>query len=164
MAYALQSMLRIRSMREDRAGKELIAARHERDAAQVELAKRTEKLEEYGRTKEERRDRVFDTIMQRVVSREDIDRVKDAVSRIDEEGILLQEGVSKAQQALEEREKEEDKAHVRFVIATKNHLKIKQHREIWEAEEQKLQERQQEAELEEFAGRRLSNDDYDDFE
>jgi len=164
MAYALQSMLRIRSMREDRAGKELIAARHERDAAQVELAKRTEKLEEYAQTKEERRDRVFDTIMQRVVSRDDIDRVKDAVSRIDEEGILLQESVSQAKQTLEEREKEEDKAHTRFVIATKNHLKIKQHREVWEAEEQKLQERQQDAEMEEFAGRRMNNDDFDDFE
>ena len=44
MAYALESMLRIRVMREDRAGKDLVAARHAREVAQVELDTRKRKL------------------------------------------------------------------------------------------------------------------------
>ena len=78
MAYALESMLRIRVMREDRAGKDLVAARHAREVAQVELDARKRKLDAYAQTKEERRDKVFDTILGRPVPRDEIDRVRAA--------------------------------------------------------------------------------------
>lgn len=164
MAYALESMLRIRVMREDRAGKDLVSARHAREVAQVELDSRKRKLEAYAQTKEERRDRVFDTILGRPVPRDEIDRVRTAISQIDEEGVLLTDGVTRAKADLETREQEAEKAHGRFVAAVKERAKVSQHREIWAEEERRMQEMRADAEMEEFTGRKMTDDDSDDFD
>ena len=164
MAYALESMLRIRVMREDRAGEDLVAARHAREAAQTELDARKRKLHAYAQTKEERRDRVFDTIIGRPVPRDEIDRVRTAISQIDEEGVLLTDGVRRAEADLETKEQETDKAHGRFVAAVKERAKVSQHREIWMEEDRRMQELRADAEMEEFTGRKMTDDDSDDFD
>ncbi|MBE6396561.1 MAG: hypothetical protein E7046_06125, partial [Lentisphaerae bacterium] len=87
MAYALQSMLRIRTMREDRAATELTAARREVVRAQDVLAQRRNDLAEFESTKESRRDRIFDAVIGRAVSMDDLDLAREGVARIDEEGM-----------------------------------------------------------------------------
>ena len=164
MAYALESMLRIRVMREDRAGKDLVAARHAREVAQTELDARKQKLHAYAQTKEERRDKVFDTILGRPVPRDEIDRVRSAISQIDEEGVLLTDGVHRAEADLEAKGQEADKAHGRFIAAVKERAKVSQHREIWAEEERRMQELRADAEMEEFTGRKMTDDDSDDFD
>ncbi len=164
MAYALESMLRIRVMREDRAGKDLVTARHAREVAQVELDARKRKLDAYAQTKEERRDKVFDTIMGRPVPRDEIDRVRTAISQIDEEGVLLTDGVHRAEADLETKEQETEKAHGRFIAAVKERAKVSQHREIWMEEDRRMQELRADAEMEEFTGRKMTDDDSDDFD
>ena len=62
MAYVLQSMLRIRAMREDRAATELTAARLEVSRAQERLLQRKSDLEKYEATKEARRNRIFEAV------------------------------------------------------------------------------------------------------
>ena len=164
MAYALESMLRFRVMREDRAGKDLVAARHAREVAQVELDARKRKLDDYAQTKDERRDRVFETILMRPVPRDEIDRVRSAISQIDEEGVLLTDGVRRAEADLETMELETDKAHGRFVAAVKERAKVSQHKEIWMEEDRRMQELRADAEMEEFTGRKMTDDDSDDFD
>ena len=164
MAYALESMLRIRVMREDRAGKDLVAARHAREMAQVELEARKQKLSDYAQTKDERRDRVFETILMRPVPRDEIDRVRSAISQIDEEGVLLTDGVRRAEADLEEKGQEADKAHGRFIAAVKERAKVSQHKEIWAEEDRRMQELRADAEMEEFTGRKMTDDDSDDFD
>ena len=164
MAYALESMLRIRVMREERAGKDLVAARHAREMAQVELEARKQKLSDYAQTKDERRDRVFETILMRPVPRDEIDRVRSAISQIDEEGVLLTDGVRRAEADLEAKGQEADKAHGRFIAAVKERAKVSQHREIWAEEERRMQELRADAEMEEFTGRKMTDDDSDDFD
>ena len=164
MAYALESMLRIRVMREDRAGKDLVTARHAREMAQVELEMRKRRLSDYDQTKEERRDKVFETIMMRPVPRDEIDRVRSAISQIDEEGVLLTDGVHRAEADLEAKEQEADKAHGRFVVAVKERVKVSQHKEIWAEEDRRMQELRADAEMEEFTGRKMTDDDSDDFD
>ena len=164
MAYALESMLRIRVMREDRAGKDLVAARHAREMAQVELEARKQKLSDYAQTKDERRDRVFETILMRPVPRDEIDCVRSAISQIDEEGVLLTDGVRRAEADLEAKGQEAEKAHGRFIAAVKERAKVSQHREIWAEEERRMQEMRADAEMEEFTGRKMTDDDSDDFD
>ena len=161
---AVNGMLRIRVMREDRAGKDLVAARHAREVAQVELDARKRKLDDYAQTKDERRDRVFETILMRPVPRDEIDRVRSAISQIDEEGVLLTDGVRRAEAELEAKEQEADKAHGRFIAAVKERAKVSQHREIWAEEERRMQELRADAEMEEFTGRKMTDDDSDDFD
>ena len=164
MAYVLESMLRIREMREDRAGKELVAARHARDTAVAERTACRERVQQYAQTKEERRDSVFATILNRPVPRSEIDLVNQAIASIDEEGVLLNDALHRAEAAVEERNAEAEKAHGRYVVSVKEHAKVTQHKAIWEEAERREQEQRADAEMEEFTGRRLTDDDADDLD
>ena len=161
MAYALQSMLKIRGMREDRAQTELAGARVARVAAEKVYDQKREEHEEFAKTKEERRDRLFDTVMGRPVKMEELDSVRSAVTRIDEEDMLLLEAEHKAKDELEAKDKEVETARVRFVAASKNLMKIQEHRKVWAEQDKKEQEYKEDSEMEEFTGRKMISDDDD---
>ena len=154
MPYALQPLLRIRTMREDRASGELVAARHALAVAEEGLAARQRELEEYEKTKEERRDRIYDAIIGRPVSREQIDLANEGVSRIDEEGVLKADNVKRAEHEVEEKEAAKDQARANLNLAIKNRMKIDEHRAVWLAEDAKEQEARAEGELEDFTVRK----------
>ena len=158
MAYALQSMLRIRAMREDRAATELTAARREVSRAQERLTQRKRDLEEYEATKEARRDRIYEAVIGRAVSMEDLDLAREGVARIDEEGILKADNVVQAEADLQKCRNNAETSRQAFVSASKNRMKITEHRSIWEAEEAAEAERRSEMELEDFTGKKVVDD------
>ena len=158
MAYALQSMLRIRTMREDRAATELTAARREVARAQAALERRRCALAEYEATKEERRDRIYEAVLGRAVSMDDLDRAREGVSRIDEEGSIKADNVVQAEAELKKCRDNAEASRLAFVSASKNRMKITEHRAIWETEEAEAMERRQEAELEDFTGKKVADD------
>ena len=164
MAYALNDMLKIRAMREDRAGTELTGARRARAAAERVRDERAETRRRFDATKDERRERVYDAVMGRVVSMDDLDRARAAVTRIDEEAMLLAEAERHAQDELAKRDRAAEAAHVRFVAASRKKAKIDQHRLAWEQEDRRMQEMRADAEMDEFTGRRMTADDDDSFD
>lgn len=164
MAYALESMLKIRAMREDRAGTELTGARRARSAAERVLAEKTDARVRFESTKDARRDKLYAAVIGQVVSMDDLDRVRAAVTTIDEEGVLLAEAESRAQTEFDKKDQSAAAAKVRFTLAVKNKAKIDQHRLAWEEEDRKQQEMQADAEMEEFTGRRMVSDDDDSFD
>lgn len=152
-------MLSIRAMREDRAAGDLTRARRARaEAERARDEKRKTRLK-FEETKEERRDRIFETVIGRAVSREDLDRTREAVRAIDEEGLLLLEDERKAETTVEERTKQAQEAHAQYIVAEKNKEKIVIHKGIWEEEDRLERERAEDLELEEFTGRREESDD-----
>ena len=159
MGYALQSLLRIRLMREDRASGELTAARQAVAAARDALAAREHDLDEFNRTCEERRDRIYSTVIGRVVTREQLDLAKEGVSRIDEEGTLKADNVVRARSDLKTREDAAATARENFIFASKNRMKIDEHKAEWVAREAREQEARAEGELEDFTGRKQNLDD-----
>lgn len=159
MAYALQSLLRIRALREERAGGELTLARQAVAVAQEALDARRRDLADYESTREERRDRIYDTVMGRPVSREQLDLAQEGVARIDEEGILKADNVKRAETDLRNRETAAEAAKAVFIAASKNRMKIDEHRDAWLLEETAFQERRAEGELEDFTGRKQNLDD-----
>ena len=102
--------------------------------------------------------------MGQVVSLDDLDRVRDAVTSIDEEGVLLEEAERCARTDFEKKDQQAVAAKIRYTAAVKDKAKIEQHRLAWEEEERKLQEMLADAEMEEFTGRRLVSDDDDTFD
>jgi hypothetical protein len=154
MPYLLQPLLRIRQMREDRASGELTAARQAREAAESILEERQKDLAAYNETREERRDRIYDAIMGQVVSMERIDLASEGVARIDEEGILKADNVKHAELDLNERISQETEARRKFQVATKERMKIDEHKSIWLAADAAEQEYRAESELEDFVGRK----------
>lgn len=161
MAYALKDMLKIRAMREDKAGTELTGARRARTAAETVRDEKAQALETFESTKETRRDRVYEAVMGRVVSMDTLDQARAAVTRIDEEGMLLVEAKRQAQEELAKRTEAAEAAHIRFVAASKKKAKIDQHRLAWEEEDRKQQEMLADAEMDEFTGRKVIADDDD---
>lgn len=164
MAYALQSMLKIRVMREDRAQTELTGARRARAVAEEELEEKKKELAKFEETKEERRDKVYDAVIGRVCSMEDLDKARDAVTKIDEEGMLLEEAKLKAKTNYDKKDEEAEGARVRYVAAMKNLSKIEEHKKAWEEIDRKEQQMREDAEMEEFTGRKMTDDDDDSFD
>ena len=154
MPYLLQPLLRIRTMREDRASGELVAAKQALAVAEETLAARRRELADYEATKEERRDRIYDTVMGRPVSREQLDLVNEGVARIDEEGVLKADNVTRADDERKAREADAQTARVNLTIATKNRMKIDEHKAVWLDEDAKAQEARAEGELEDFIVRK----------
>lgn len=154
MPYLLQPLLRIRTMREDRASGELVAAKQALAVAEEKLAARQRELADYEATKEERRDRIYDTVMGRPVSREQLDLVNEGVARIDEEGVLKADNVTRADDERKAREADAQTARVNLTIATKNRMKIDEHKAVWLDEDAKAQEARAEGELEDFIVRK----------
>ena len=161
MSYLLQPMLKIRTMREDRASTELASARRAKAAAEAERNRKNEELNVYLRTKDERRDQAFDAVMGLAVSRDRIDQVRETVAKIDEEGLLHERALSDAVKVVEEKTAGENQAHARFIDATREKMKIDYHRQQWEEEDRKEREARSELEMEDFTGRRLVADDDD---
>lgn len=164
MAYTLQPMIKIRDMREDRAQTALARARRARVLAEQVLVAKAEKREKFEATKEERRDEIFGTVMGKVVSLDSLNDVRCAVTRIDEEAVLLEQDERKAADELEVKTQAADEAHGVYATAAKDLAKIQEHRKAWEEEDRKMQEMRADAEMEEFTGRKLVSDDDDTFD
>ena len=154
MAYALQPLLSIRAMREDRASGELVAAKRALASAEESLAARRRELSAYEETKEERRDRIYDAIIGREVSRDQIDLANEGVARIDEEGALKADNVKRAEGEVREKAAAADAARANLNLATKERMKIDEHKSVWLAEDAKAQEARAEGELEDFTVRK----------
>ena len=154
MSYTLQPLLRIRTMREDRAAGALTAARQALAAAEEALTARRRDLAAWEETKEERRDRIYDAIIGQKVSRDQIDLANEGVARIDEEGVLKADNVTRAEDVVKEKTEAAEVARANLNLATKNRMKIDEHRAVWLAEEAKEQEARAEGELEDFVVRK----------
>ena len=154
MGYALQPLLKIRLMRENRAGVELSAARQAREAAETALEARRKELALYEETREERRDRIYAAIIGQPISRDRLDIASEGVARIDAEGALKADNVKRAEQDVKERADREADARNNLNLATKDRMKIDEHRQVWVAEEAAAQEFREEIELEDFTGRK----------
>ena len=141
-------------MREDRATGELTAAKQALAVAEESLAARQRDFAEWEETKEERRDRIYDTIIGRKVSRDQIDMANEGVARIDEEGVLKEDNVKRAEGVVKEKAEAAEVARANLNIAIKNRMKIDEHRDAWLAEEIKAQEARAEGELEDFVVRK----------
>ena len=154
MGYALQSMLKIRTMREDKSQTALAQARSAKVQAEKVLEQKTQAVIEYEVSKEERRDRVFASVMGKSVTRDDLDNARLAVAQIDEEGLLLVEAEHRAKELVEKREAEVEQARKVYVCAVKEMSKIVEHRRIWEEEARKQEEITADREMEDFVSRK----------
>ena len=151
-------MLKIRVMREDRAGTALTSARRARKAAADELERRRREREAYLETKDERRDRIYDQVMGRSVGLDTLDDVRTAVTRIDEEGVLFERAEQEAEDAFKKKDREAEAARIEFVGASRNRMKIDEHRKVWVDETRLEEERAADAEMDEFTAKKRNEE------
>ena len=75
-------------------------------------------------------------------------------TRIDEEGTLKADNVKRAEGEVKEKAAAADAARANLNLATKERMKIDEHKSIWLAEDAKAQEARAEGELEDFTVRK----------
>ena len=92
--------------------------------------------------------------MGRAVSREQIDLANAGVARIDEEGALKADNVARAEAERKKREEAAATARRNLILATKDRMKIDEHKGVWLAIEAAEEERRAEGELEDFVVRK----------
>ena len=141
-------------MREDRASAELAAARQEVVRAQQEQEARQEELRQFEETKDERRDRIYAAVLGHTVRRSELDQALEGIARIDEEGQLKADNVALAAAKVKEKEEQSEEARRHFAKASKERMKISEHRVLWLEAEAKELEHKQEVELEDFTSKR----------
>ena len=78
----------------------------------------------------------------------------EGVARIDEEGALKVDNVSRAEAERKAREEAAEAARENLNVATKNRMKIEEHRATWLADDAKAQDARAEGELEDFTVRK----------
>ena len=76
------------------------------------------------------------------------------MARIDEEGVLKADNVTRAEGVVKEKTEAAEVARANLNLATKNRMKIEEHRAVWLAEDAKEQEARAEGELEDFVVRK----------
>ncbi len=158
MTYALEQLLIIRGRREDRARGELQTARQAVSQAETALRDQQEALRQYEETKEERRDRIFAAILGRAITMDDLELAREGVARIDEEGILKANNVACAEEEVAQRKKEAEAAKTAYIASSKERMKISEHKEDWKRIQLKEEEFRQDVELEDFTGKKVSDD------
>ena len=92
--------------------------------------------------------------MGRAVSREQIDLANAGVARIDEEGALKADNVARAEAERKKREEAAAAARRNLFMATKDRMKIDEHKDVWLAAEAAEEEHRAEGELEDFVVRK----------
>jgi hypothetical protein len=140
------------------------AVRHETDFVPVfvgwnELTEYSMPYSGFEKTKEERRDKIYDAVIGRPVRRESLDLVREGVLKIDEEGAMRLDGVRRAEVELQKRISEAETARNVYIAASKNRMKIDEHKAVWREEEAREAEFRAESELEDFTGRKQDLDD-----
>ena len=119
---------------------------------------RKEEFRLYEETKDERRERIFAAILGRTVGADELEMAREGISRIDEEGNLKADNIVRAESILRDREKEVESARDVLVFATKNRMKIEEHRSNWLTISAAEEDYRQEIELEDFTGKKVLDD------
>ena len=152
--YALESLLRIRRIRASRAEERLAAAQRAlaQSAAGFERCRR-----DYADWKEscaDRRDCAYGELIGVPVRNVDIELVRRRIAEIDGTGARLADGVTCAETDLAVREQESARRRADFAEAVRDCEKIIRHKAASAEESHRARERESEADLEEFTGRK----------
>lgn len=156
--YELEQLLVIRTRREDRARGDLQVARQAVSRAEADLEKQQLVLEDYNKSKEARRSRIYDSIIGREVKRDDIELAREGVARIDREGVLKADNVERAKEVLKEKKLSAEKSKAQYILTAKERSKIIEHKTDWEKDYQRELEYRQDIELEDFTGKKVKDD------
>ncbi len=147
--YPLTSLLRIRNLRERSAAAEVAAARHRLDEAGRILQQCREDLRRYGQWRLQREEELFLAVKNQRVSMARVDEMKDEMVAMGREEARREEQVLTAEKVRDEAREALDKAREAHARAVREKSKILEHRNVWDAERLREEERAQDLELEE---------------
>jgi len=148
--YPLQRLLRLRSIREDKAAAEVTNRKRLLAEAIEEKKHREEELKKYRAWRIEREQELFEEIRGKEISQKELDEYKQELLRLRGKEVQLEESILEAQKHIEQCEREVETARDAYLAAVRERSKIEEHRTRWSEVEKIRLEREEEKELEEF--------------
>lgn len=148
--YPLGPLLSARLFREDAAEQEVRRARERVNAAKSAAAAAREEYARYRAWRPEEEARLFAAIRGRDVTQTELDGHFSDIHALRTEELAREERCVIAEKAVQEAEKEAEKAKSRHLAAIRNRQKIEMHRERWLRGEKIRLEALEESELEDF--------------
>ncbi len=146
--YPLKAFLRVCKIREEQAQRELSKARLATQAARDALQQAQKNYEEYKMFRPQQEKKLFAQIQGQNISQKRLDAFHIDIQELVNKELDLANLVNKAKDYLEQMQKQEEEAQKHWVDATKEHSKIQEHEKIWKKEQKILEERAEEAEME----------------
>ena len=153
--YALEGLLRIRRIRASRAEERLAAAQRARELCAAGLERCRRDYADWKESCADRRDCAYGELIGASVRNADIELVRWRIAEIDGAGARLADGVTCAETDLAAREQESAHRRADFAEAVRDCEKIVWHKSAWAEELCRARERESEADLEEFTGRKV---------
>ena len=153
--YALEGLLRIRRIRASRAEERLAAAQRARELCAAGLERCRRDYADWKESCADRRDCAYGELIGASVRNADIELVRWRIAEIDGAGARLADGVTCAETDLAAREQESARRRADFAEAVRDCEKIVWHKSAWAEELCRARERESEADLEEFTGRKV---------
>lgn len=150
MNYPLAVLLRVRTLRQDKALAALSAAEARLAEARRDLREAKRLHEEFLVWLAEEEERRYDEIMGRDMTLEDVDEFKRGLCEIRGREAAFLERILRARKHVEDCEGAVAAARARLLEAQRATLKIEEHRSRWQVLASKEAERKEEIELEDF--------------
>jgi hypothetical protein len=148
--YPLQDLLRVRQFREDNASSELTAQRKRVAQAEALVEQRKREKSEFHDWREQEEDRLYRSVVQKQVTRQELDDLRDTIANHRAREEALQVKVKESEAALEQARESARRAHAAWLAAQKDCQKITEHRDQWLLDEAREAENLADKELEDF--------------
>ena len=148
--YVLDPLLDIRKKREDDLQQQLIKARSDLQIAEDARDKAKQDLEDYIADMPEKKARLYAAVMNMVVKREQLDKLKEALADLERQRMVLAEKLEKAEQNVVQARQTLEQTQKNLLAATKNKMKLDTHKDIWLEEEKRIEAENEEKELEDL--------------
>lgn len=148
--YPLRDILRVRSIRENKAAENLARAKLELDKAIKKVKQKQKELEDYRewRLKEEKR--MFDAIVKKKLKKEDLDELRFSIGKLRQKELDHEKAVEDAKKEKDLAARDVEEARGLYQQAVLEHEKFKEHRDNWMEDWNREQEMKLEKEMEEI--------------
>lgn len=151
--YILADILRVRKLRLDKAERELQQAKRLLNEAKENVNKAKKSLEDYKVFIEEETERLYNNIIKKQVHRGAVDDLHYELQALKNRLVDYEKNVENAVAEVLKAEQNCVEKRKLLDIANKNIEKLNSHKETWMAEALKLEEFNEDKELEEFTGK-----------
>lgn len=150
MVYALNDILRVRAAREEKSELCLGQAKECLRSAEIKVEREDARFFSYRQTAKIRRKELFDGVIGKVVSIRDLNLLNAGLANIVREGAEIKNLRDAAVSNLAVKRTEVESARIRYFGARRECEKIREHKADWFLEQREQEDRQCDAEMDEF--------------
>ena len=148
--YVLEQLLDIRKKREDELAQQVPKAKSDLQLAEEECEKANRNLDDFVAELPDRKTKLYATVMNVVVKREQLDKLKEALADLERQRMALAEKLQQARRQVDEARQKLEQTQRNLLLATKNTMKLDTHKEAWLEEEKRIEQDNADKELEDL--------------